>query len=78
MLWRRTVKIERYNPDTPNQLKIAKRKPKSLGPRFREDEREWCVRPPETARKAYRPNFWNLIRFGISESAPSRRFLSSS
>jgi hypothetical protein len=29
-------------------------------------------------RAPYRPNFWNLIRFGISESAPSRRFLSSS
>ena len=26
----------------------------------------------------YRPNFWNWIRFGINESAPRRRFLSSS
>ena len=27
---------------------------------------------------AYRENFWNLIRWGISESVPRRRFLSSS
>jgi len=34
--------------------------------------------PPEICRKHYRLNFLYLIRCGMIESIPSRRFLSSS